>query len=53
MERKPGLEFADDRFSASVVPGRLILFPSMILHDAAAYFGQDPRIVISFNSVLL
>jgi uncharacterized protein (TIGR02466 family) len=53
MERKLGLEFADDRFSASVIPGRLILFPSMLLHDAAAYFGEDPRIVISFNSVLI
>jgi hypothetical protein len=53
IERKIGLEFADDRFSSPVVPGRLILFPSMLLHDAAAYFGTDPRIVISFNSILI
>jgi hypothetical protein len=53
IERKIGLEFADDRFSSPVVPGRLILFPSMLLHDAATYFGTDPRIVISFNSILI
>jgi len=53
MERKAGLEFADDRFTASCVPGRLILFPSMLLHDASTYLGNSPRIVISFNSILV
>jgi len=49
IERKSGLEFADDKFTASFVPGRLILFPSCILHDADNYFSNKPRIVISFN----
>jgi uncharacterized protein (TIGR02466 family) len=53
MERKAGLEFADDRFTSLFVPGRLILFPSMLLHDAEPYYGKDPRIVISFNSILI
>lgn len=53
MERKPGLEFADDRFTVNCSPGNLILFPSMLLHDADVYQGSVPRIVISFNAICL
>lgn len=53
IERKPGLEFAEDRFTSTFVPGRLILFPSMLLHDAEPYYGNLPRIVIGFNAICL
>ncbi len=53
IERKPGLDFADDRFSSKFVPGRLILFPSMLMHDAEPYHGKDIRIVIGFNLICL
>lgn len=53
IERKIGLEFAEDKISASFVPGRMLLFPSMLLHDAAPYLGSDPRIVIGFNLICL
>lgn len=53
MERKAGLEFANECFTSTFVPGRLILFPSMLLHDAEPYYGENPRIVISFNSILV
>jgi uncharacterized protein (TIGR02466 family) len=53
IERKAGLEFADDRFTSSFVPGRLILFPSMLLHDAEPYYGNEPRIVVAFNTICL
>jgi len=53
MERKPGLEFAHDRFTIDASPGNLILFPSMLLHDADVYLGSKPRIVIAYNSICL
>lgn len=53
IERKTGLEFADDRYTSSFVPGGLVLFPSMLLHDADTYYGNKPRIVIAFNIVCL
>lgn len=53
MERKPGLDFADDRFSSRFVPGRLILFPSMLMHDAEPYHGNNVRILIGFNVICL
>ncbi len=53
MERKLGLDFADDQFTVKCEPGNLILFPSMLLHDADLYTGTNPRIVISFNSICL
>jgi uncharacterized protein (TIGR02466 family) len=53
MERKPGLDFADDRISSKFVPGRLILFPSMLMHDAEPYQGNNARILIGFNIICL
>lgn len=53
LERKSGLEFADDRFTANFVPGRMVLFPSMLLHDAEPYHGSKPKIVIAFNIICL
>ena len=53
MERKTGLEFADDRFTVNATPGSLVLFPSMLKHDAEVYFGQLPRIAIAFNCICL
>jgi len=53
MERKLGLEFADDRFTINCTPGTLILFPSMLLHDADTYYGNSPRIAIAFNCICL
>lgn len=53
IERKAGLEFADDRCTASFVPGGLVLFPSMMMHDADTYYGDNPRIVIAFNIICL
>ncbi len=53
MERKLGLEFADEHFTVNCSPGNLVLFPSMLLHDADVYQGTQPRIVISFNSICL
>ncbi len=53
MERKPGLEFADARYTVECTPGNLVLFPSMLLHDADVYQGTVPRIVIAFNIICL
>jgi len=53
MERKPGLDFADSRFSSKFIGGRLILFPSMLMHDAAPYQGNSARILIGFNLICL
>jgi uncharacterized protein (TIGR02466 family) len=53
MERQPGLEFVDSMYTVNCQPGTLVLFPSMILHDADVYQGTQPRIVISFNSICL
>lgn len=53
LERKPGLEFADETFTVNCSPGNLVLFPSALLHDADVYWGTQPRIVISFNSICL
>lgn len=53
MERKAGLDFADDRFSSKFVAGRMILFPSMLMHDAVPYAGNGARIVMGFNLICL
>jgi uncharacterized protein (TIGR02466 family) len=53
LERKPGLDFAEDRFSSRFVPGRMILFPSTLMHDAEPYQGKDARILIGFNLICL
>jgi uncharacterized protein (TIGR02466 family) len=53
MERKIGLDFADDRFSSKFIAGRMILFPSMLMHDATPYTGTNVRILIGFNLICL
>lgn len=50
IERKPGLEFADDKFTVLPKKGNLILFPSCILHDASPLSINEKRIVLSFNA---
>jgi uncharacterized protein (TIGR02466 family) len=50
IERKPGLDFASDRFSVLPKKGNLLLFPSCILHDAAPLESDEERIVIAFNA---
>lgn len=50
IERKPGLEFINDSFSINPIPGKMIVFPSMITHYAEPYTGDKPRIVIAFNA---
>lgn len=51
LERKPGLEFIKDSYSSEAVPGKMILFPSMITHYAEPYTGITPRIIIAFNAI--
>ncbi len=51
LPERPGLEFFDENFSAEFIPGRLIIFPSIMLHYAKPYLGKDRRILIAFNSV--
>lgn len=51
IERKPGLEFSDDRFTVFPKKGNLIIFPSCILHDAQILEKCEERIVIAFNAV--
>lgn len=53
IERKLGLDFIDNVFSSTFVPGRMILFPSMLMHDAAPYAGNSTRILIGFNLICL
>lgn len=53
IERKPGLEFADDRFSIYPKEGNLIIFPSCILHDAQCLDKDEERIVIAFNAICM
>lgn len=53
IERKLGLEFVEDKFSSKFVSGRMVLFPSMLMHDAAPYTGNDARILIGFNLICL
>lgn len=50
MPEIPGYEFFNEQFSVDIVPGRLVIFPSTILHYAKPYLGTDKRIIISFNS---
>lgn len=34
----------------TLVPGRLLLFPSYLIHEVAPYFGQRVRITVAFNA---
>lgn len=53
LERKHGLDFTEDRFSSKFVPGRMILFPSTLMHDADPYQGTGARILLGFNLICL
>ena len=53
MPRIPGYEFFDEQFTVEIIPGRLVIFPSTMLHYAKPYLGTDQRIVIAFNSICL
>jgi uncharacterized protein (TIGR02466 family) len=52
-QRRVGLDFIEDQYIIDFVPGRLILFPGIVLHDAAPYDSDDPRIVIAFNGMCI
>jgi uncharacterized protein (TIGR02466 family) len=49
----PGYEFFAEQYKTDFVPGKLIIFPSTMLHYATPYLGLDKRIVIAFNSVVI
>lgn len=53
LERKAGLDFSENRFSSTFIPGRMILFPSTLMHDADPYQGTDARILLGFNLICL
>lgn len=48
-----GYEFFDEQFTVDIIPGRLVIFPSTMLHYAKPYSGIDKRIVIAFNCVCI
>ncbi len=49
----PGYEFYSEQYKSDFVPGKLIIFPSTMLHYASPYLGKDKRIVIAFNSIVI
>lgn len=53
LPKVPGYDFFCDQFEIDIVPGRLVLFPSSMLHYANSYLGTDKRIVIAFNSIII
>jgi len=53
LPRVPGYEFWDEQFDIKFKPGHLVIFPSTMLHYAPPYLGNDRRIVISFNSLVM
>lgn len=53
LPKIPGYDFFCDQFEVDIVPGRLVLFPSSMLHYATSYLGTDQRIVIAFNSIIV
>lgn len=53
LPRIPGYEFWNEQFDIRFEPGVLTLFPSTMLHYAPPYLGNDKRIVIAFNSIVL
>jgi len=50
MPKIPGYEFFNEQFTFDIVPGRLIIFPSIMLHYAKPYLGTDKRLIIAFNA---
>jgi len=43
----------DSIFGLQPVEGQLVLFPAWVYHEATPYTGQEDRVVISFNSVVI
>ena len=39
-------------FQVQHAPGKLVIFPSYLLHEIFAYVGQRPRIVVAFNCMM-
>jgi hypothetical protein len=52
IEHRPGTEFSFDKFDVEFESGRLVLFPSMLMHNAQSFHGNE-RIVIAFNGVCI
>lgn len=50
MPSGDGYEWYSEQFVVNFIPGKLIIFPSTLLHYAKPYLGKDKRIVIAFNS---
>jgi len=53
MPDKLGYEFFNEEFTIDIQLGRLVLFPSTMLHYAKPYLGTDKRIVIAYNSICI
>jgi uncharacterized protein (TIGR02466 family) len=53
MPKVLGYDFFEEQFEVNFMPGTLVLFPSTMMHYAKPYLGNDRRIVISFNSVVI
>lgn len=52
LPQVPEYSFFNEEFYFDFVPGRLIIFPSTMLHDAKPYSGNQ-RIVIAYNGVCI
>ena len=50
MKTDNGLDFFTDFFNVTPEDGKLIMFPSYLMHSALTYMGNLPRIVLAFNS---
>jgi uncharacterized protein (TIGR02466 family) len=55
MHVDPGNERLAPRYTANPVylqhkPGRLVIFPSWLMHEVLPYVGQAERIVVAFNA---
>lgn len=53
MPNIKGYEFYNEQFTIDIKPGRLVIFPSTMLHYAKPYLGTDKRIVVAFNAVCI
>jgi len=48
-----GYEFFSEQYKVNFCAGKLVIFPSTMLHYAEPYLGKDKRIVIAFNSTVI
>jgi hypothetical protein len=53
LPKIPGYEFWEETFKIPFKPGQLVIFPSTMLHYATPYLGNDKRIVIALNSIVI